>query len=577
MCAIIGQIGGKINKKIFIEARDSMKHRGPDGEGVYYGITDEVVALGHRRLAILDLSLAGNQPMFSHDKRFVVVFNGEIFNFIELKKELSEFKFKTGTDTEVLLAAYQKWGKSCLLKFNGQFAFAIYDTREKELFCARDNFGIKPFYYSFENGVFKFASEIKALIKLGVGSQPNDKIIFEYLRHAFYDHSKETFFKGINRLMPGECAVWKKNKLTIKTYWDLALLKDKENQYDNISRTDALDLFKTLMADAIRLQFRSDAPVGLNVSSGLDSMSMLFFANSLMGEQLRLFSAGLADADYDEVKYLKNLLSKKQKNFLYTSKLTPEKTWWLKDRLTEIQDEPYGGFSTINYFNLYEETGILGVKVLLEGQGADEILGGYKYYETGGRENNISQDLTREGEPGIIDSKFALKFKDLKTDFPKPFKSDLLNMQYRDIKYIKMPRVLRFNDHISMAYGRELRVPYLDYRLAEFCFFLPKRLKMEDGRFKTLLRDSMEGIVPDEGKNKPKFFFGAFQTKWLRRHFKKEVYDIINSPSFKNRPYWNSVKVKEKVDEFFSGKGDNSFFLWQLLDLEAWFRKYIDD
>lgn len=575
MCAIIAQFGGKLNKERFLQARDLMKKRGPDDSGVFYDESGSV-ALGHRRLSIIDLSSAGKQPMQSADKRYTIIFNGEIFNFIELKKELPEYDFRTSSDTEVLLAAYLRWGANCLKKLNGQFAFVIYDSKEKELFFARDHFGIKPLYYSVNGGSLVIASEIKALLKLGIKAVPNDKIIYEFLRYTFYDHSEDTFFQGIKRLMPGQYGIWKNGRLTIKTYWDLAAMRSREGEHDNLSQEEAIDLFKTLMSDAIRLQFRSDVSVGLTLSSGLDSMSMLFFANSVMGSDIRLYSAGLSDPKYDEVRQLKEWLSAKQKKLLTTSVLSPKEVWPLAQKLLKIQDEPYGGFSTINYFNLYDETKMPGVTVLLEGQGADEILGGYRYYKLGHRKGNLSQDMTKEGAPSAIAPELEKRFGKNKPAFPEPFRSEILNMQYKDMRYIKMPRVLRFNDHISLAYGKELRVPYLDYRLAEFCFFLPKKFKLRGDAQKVLLRDAMAGIVPTPSKNKPKVFFGAFQTDWFRRYFKKEVFKTLDSKSFRGRPYWDVEKAKEAAQKFFAGTGDNSFFLWQWINLEMWLRKYID-
>lgn len=576
MCGIIGQFGGKIDKAEFIKARDVLINRGPNDEGIY---CDEAagMALGHRRLSIIDLSPAGHQPMMSPDGRYVIIFNGEIFNFIEIRKEIPEYHFKSNTDTEVLLAAYQKWGKDCLNKLNGQFAFAIYDSRNRELFCARDRVGIKPFYYKIQNNIFYFASEIKALLALvDHHPSPNHRTIFEYLRYGFYDHNENTFFSGIKRLLPGQYAIYKDGKLELDSYWDLGSMASRESQYDGLSKEDATDLFKNLMSDALRFQFRSDVPVGLNLSGGLDSMSLLFFANKIMGGDFRLFSGGLDDEVYDETRNLFKVLSPRQQSLLSISNLTPGKAWSLKDKLLQIQDEPYGGLSTVHYFNLYEETKIAGVTVLLEGQGMDEILAGYKYYRqiNSGLPQNLSQDMTKEGAPGALSRDFASQYAGDLLDFPKPFRSPLLNMQYRDIRYTKIPRVLRFNDHISMAYGKELRVPYLDHNLVEFCFFLPERLKIEGDQGKALFRRAMDGVIPDITKLRPKVTFGAFQTDWLRRYFQKEVLEIIDSDSFKNRPYWDYSQVKENVSRFFAGEGDNSFFLWQWINLELWLRRY---
>lgn len=573
MCAIIGQIGGVLDKGQFEKARDVMEKRGPDGKGAFYD-EENAVALGHRRLSILDLSTAAAQPMVSPDGRYQIVFNGEIFNFLELRKELPEYSFKTNSDTEVLLAAYAKWGPKCLDRLNGQFAFAIYDTKTGEIFCARDRLGILPFYYSLEGGAFRFASEIKALLALGVPAEANDRTIFEYLRYNAYDHSEETFFDGVKRLSPGHYAIWKNGKLEIRTYWDLAAMKVEEGKYEKISEGEAIGRFKELLESAIRLRFRSDVPVGLNLSSGLDSMSMLFFTNATIGK-VHMFSAGLNDERYDEAGYLKKLLDAEQRRLLTTSQLIPEKVWPLAEKLNAIEDEPYGGLSTINYLNLYEETGMPGVTVLLEGQGVDEILGGYRYYQEGGADQDFSQDLTREGAADAIAPDFAAKFSGA-LRFPRPFRSGLLNLQYRDLRYTKLPRVLRFNDHINLAYSKELRPPYLDHRLVEFCFFLPAKFKIDGERRKVLLRDTMKGVVPEADRSRAKVFFGAFQTDWLRRYFKKEVYEIIESDSFRSRPYWDYNKVKERADRFFAGEGDNSFFIWQWINLEMWLRKFID-
>src|SRR3989344_8386391 len=298
MCGIIGQFGGQTDKKVFERARDVMQKRGPDDSGVYYDDKNSV-ALGHRRLSILDLSLAGRQPMASHEGRYLIVFNGEMFNFLELRKELPEYPFKTGTDTEVLLAAYAKWGADCLQRLNGQFAFTIYDSQSREFFCVRDRLGILPFFYSVSGVMFRFASEIKAILAMGVPAKVNDRTIFEYLRYNAYDHSEETFFDGIKRLSPGHYAIWKEGRLAIKSYWDLKGLASEEGKFEKLTEQDAIARFKELMTDAIRLRFRSDVPVALNLSSAIDSMSMLFFTKAVIGD-VRLFSAGLSDAAYDE-------------------------------------------------------------------------------------------------------------------------------------------------------------------------------------------------------------------------------------------------------------------------------------
>jgi asparagine synthase (glutamine-hydrolysing) len=217
------------------------------------------------------------------------------------------------------------------------------------------------------------------------------------------------------------------------------------------------------------------------------------------------------------------------------------------------------------------------VKVLLEGQGGDELLAGYPYYREDQPRNGLSQDLTREICPEVLNDDFLNVYKNKKTDAPpKPFRSPLLNAQYKDIKYTKLPRVLRFNDRISMAASRELRVPYLDHRIVEYCFFLPRKYKLNAETSKKILRDAMSPFIPRVVRHKPKVVFGAVQPHWFRKYLRDEILDILHSQTFRGRPYWDHEKTMEKAKLFFAGEGENSFFIWQWIILEMWLRKYID-
>lgn len=610
MCAIIGYLNKTIDRQTFLAARDAMTHRGPDDAGLYYD-QQKKVALGHRRLSIIDLSSAGKQPMFSSDGRYVIIFNGEIFNYLELKQELKDYHWQSTSDTEVLLAAFIRWGEQCLNKLNGQFAFAIYDTLTERLFCARDPLGIKPFFYFNQRGALAFASEIKALLKLNFTPVANETIIYDYLKTGLYDHTDETFFQGIKSLPSGSFAIWENNQLTITKYWDLADLANKQVVYND--EAAAVDHFRFLIKDALRLQFRSDVPVGLNLSSGLDSNSLYYFAKNIYQSDLNIFTGGISDKRYDEVGLLETRLNASERQWWHKSQLTPEKVIPLTDEVLSFEDQPYGGMPTLLYYNIYKEAGLENVKVLLEGQGVDEILAGYNYYLPayyrdalfsgqwsilrqyfkGGSGSfwtkltnfwdliNISerrsQDLTKETNRVILRRDFADRFQDRRGDvFPNPFSSHLLNNQYRDIKHTKLPRTLRFNDHISMHLSKELRVPYLDKRLVEFCFFLPARLKINQGQRKFVLKKAMADYLPEAVSSSSKTTFGAFQTDWFRQYFKESTYQLINSDSFASRPYFDYQAVRRTVDNFFQGQGDNSFFLWQLINLELWLRAFID-
>lgn len=576
MCAIIGQLGGEIDKAAFEAARDRMSHRGPDDAGVFYDQTAPL-ALGNRRLAIIDLSPAGHQPMISADGRYVISFNGEIFNYLELRKELeSRYVFRTRSDTEVLIAAYSVWGVAALQKLNGQFAFAIWDAEKKELVLGRDHFGVKPLFYSNEGGVLRFASEIKALAVLGAESAANNAAIFDYLAYGLYDHGPETFFKGIYSLPAAHYAVRKSGgALEIKPYWSIAeaVAAEKAPQ----SEEDALARLHDLMQDAIRLQMRSDVPIGVNLSSGVDSSTLLHFLKQSLKGPVHAFSSCLDDETYDECRLIRRTIEPEQKLLWHTATLSHDAVFALADELLAIQDQPYGGMHTMQYFNLYRVQHGMPVTVLLEGQGMDEILGGYGHYAPERRGDFIRAHTN----PSVGIEYLAPEFRDAmergrKPSLVQPFTTDLQNAQFIDLAYRKLPRTLRFNDHISMAFSKELRVPYLDRRLVSFCLALPEEYKIKNGVQKYLLRTLIRERIPHAMREKDKVEFPAFQTKWFREYFREPVFEIINSPSFRSRPYWNHGRLVERVNRFFAGEGSHSFFLWQMIDLEMWLRRFVD-
>lgn len=512
--------------------------------------------------------------MQSPDGRFVLVYNGEIYNYLEIRKELNgTWQFKTQTDSEVLLAAYVKWGAKCLDKFNGMFAFVIWDREEKKLFAARDRLGVKPFFYRADGQKFSFASEIKGLLALGAKPIANESMIFDYLYHGLYDHTDETFFAGVKSLSPGHYLLWQNGKPSIAKYWDAADVKPRQRADEQETREE----FVNLLRDAIRLRFRSDVPVGINLSSGLDSNSIYHFGLKITAGKLRAFSMCSNTPEYNECELLGRVLSDEQKKYWHTSTLEPAEVFVRAASLNRTQDQPFGGIPTIAYQKMIALAKEAGITVLLEGQGVDELLAGYSYYQNPAASLGLSQDASKLLHQDALDQAFVARHGSRKSiSFPRPFSSDLLNAQYRDLRYTKLPRVLRFNDHATMAEGRELRLPFLDYRMVEFCFSLPVEGKIRGNRQKVLLRDVMKGIVPEAVQKTQKKGFGALQTAWLRKYFKNEIYSLLDSESFKSRPFWNQDILREKIDWFYSGQGDNSFFLWQGVNLEMWFKEYID-
>lgn len=583
MCGILGSIGSFQNQEVFERALQSLKHRGPNDVGVFSAKGGDVL-LGHRRLSIIDLTSAGKQPFMSNDGRYAVVFNGEIYNYLEIKQELVNlYDFKTKTDTEVLLAAYIVWGEKCVQKFNGMFAFAVWDNKDEVLFCARDRMGEKPFFYSNQNGRFLFASEIKALLVLGVKKKVNERIVFDYLYHGLYDHTAETFFEDVYALPPAHFVVVKDGKVHLERYWHL---KDAHDQSIGLTETEVKEKFQHLLEESINLRLRSDVPVGINLSSGLDSNALYYYSQRISGKFPPIFSMCLPSEEFNECSIISDFLTQDQKTSWYTSSISPDEVFGLAAKMNLIQDQPYGGIPTIAYGKLNEVAQKEKVTVILEGQGLDEILAGYKYYRiehekdvTGIESENssvfYSQDMTKLIYTDLLDKEFVAR-SHRELSFETPFSSHLLNAQYRDLHYAKLPRVLRFNDHATMAYGTELRLPYLDHRIVEFCFWLPAKYKMNESYQKVLMRDIMSGLLPKAVSSTQKKSFGAVQTEWFRNFYQKQVLAVITSDSFKQRGYWNAELLLKTVQDFYSGQGENSFFMWQCINLEMWFRSYID-
>ena len=573
MCGIIGVVGKETTQKTIETARDKLSSRGPDDSGMFYDDGSNV-ALGHRRLAIIDVSKAGHQPMESADGRYVISFNGEIYNYLELKDELtSRYKFKTRTDTEVLLTSYIEEGEKCLSKLNGMFAFAIWDKKERKLFCARDRVGIKPFFYQISGNNFSFASEIKALLALGIKAEPNESVIFDYLYYGLYSHTDETFFEDIKSLPQGHYLTWQDGHTSITKYWDAASVSPNIN----ISEQEAQDKFAHLLEDSIKLRFRSDVPVGVNLSAGVDSNSIYHYGQKVTKGKLHTFSKCMISPEYNECEILDNVLSDEQKKYWHKSTITPSEAF---DRIKDInqsQDQPFGGALTIGYDKMISTAKEAGITVLLEGQGGDELLAGYDSYKDLNSGEMTSQGTIKVLHQDVLNSDFVGQHMHRTTNFPRPFKSNLTNAQYIDFRYTKLPRVLRFNDHVTMSYGRELRLPFLDHRIVEFCFSLPDEYKIKGTRQKVLLRDAMESIVPRKIHTARKKDSGAIQAEWFRDNYKEQVYELLDSEQFKSRIFWDHKKLRKRVDSFYRGELDNSFFIWQCLNLELWFREYIDN
>lgn len=594
---------------------DAIAHRGPDDEGVYINEKDGV-ALGHRRLSILDLSLAGHQPMSNEQETIKLIFNGEIYNYIELKKELG-FKCKSESDSEVLIKAYEKLGEKFVNKLNGIFAFAIWDGKNNKLFAARDHLGVKPFYYAIQDSVLYFGSEIKALLAAGVKNKPNDKIIYEYLVYGYYQHSNETFFDGIYQLPAGCTLTLQNGKLKIDRYWDLATsLKDMSSYSDARVKEE----FIYLLENAVKMQLRSDVPVGIQLSGGFDSSLVTAIVDKIYKSQknFRLFSFTYGNYNDGEVPYMKALVKKLKWNLEFQHFYAEDMPKMMNEAVWH-QDEPFPGLPVFGLHLLGKACQKSNIKVILGGQGGDEIEAGYEYYfgaflldlikkegvakamtELSGYgklhnftdsktelkffinclhayfQGGTSADGTSFVRPEVLKDGFVKKSAVTRPIFNAPFDSHLRNMQYRDILHTKLPRILHSSDRAAMTYGVEQRVPLIDYRLIEFGLSLEPEQKIRNGEQRFFAREASKNILPKFVGRAPKRAVPSPQREWFKKELRPWVNSILSSKSFGERPYFDQKKVLAEYERYCNSPVYNSFHIWQWIHLEIWMRTFFD-
>ena len=584
-----------------------VKHRGPDDEGYFI---DKNIGLGHCRLSIIDLSKAGHQPMSNEDKTIWIIHNGEIYNFLELREELKikGHKFKSNTDTEVIIHSYEEWGKDALARFNGMWSFALLDLRKRELFCSRDRFGIKPFYYYFDKQRFIFGSEIKELL-ISVNAQENEEVIFNYLVFGFENYSKETFFKQIKELPGGHYLSLRVDNPSIViskyyTFFDNFCSNESEGNSPILD-----DTFLNLLENSIKIRLRSDVPVGSCLSGGLDSSSIVCLANKILkttkSYRQEVFTACFEDEKIDERKFANEVIKKTGciKNFVFSDFQN------LKEDLGKLiwhQEEPFGGLSVFSQFSIMKTAKQRGVKVLLDGQAGDELLLGYeRYYAYFLKEllkqlrlnlflkefflipKNSRLSLRQlvqycvyfslpqvrsirlfKQSARILDKEFLHKFQNEKiSSFINP--KNLIELQKNEILHSQLPHLLRYEDRNSMASSVETRLPFLDYRLVEFACKLPLRRKINDGWTKHILRKAMEGILPDKilwRKRKIGFEVPNIWLKMLKPEIEKTFRGDICSGRYVDKKLFLKNLSNNRISEQ---------LLWRAYCLELWMRKFI--
>lgn len=568
MCGIAG-ILGKINQtnETMQQMLHVQRHRGPDAEGIW---SDASIILGHNRLSIIDLSTAANQPMLSSCGRYVIVFNGEIYNYLEIKQELQkEYSFSSDSDTEVILSAYKAWGISMLDKFIGMFAFAIWDVQEQKLLLVRDRFGVKPLYYAFKDNTLVFASEIKTLWAAGTEKQMNLKVWANYFDHGSYGLPNETFWKGIHQLSAGHYIELKYNKEVAIEAHSIRMIQWYEfiRNIDNTpsySLSSLKGIYTGLLEDSIKLRFRSDVPVGFNISGGLDSSILLSQVSKIFPNQhsIQAFTFCTGHPDYDELPWVKQMIS--QTGFsLNTCLLKSDEVPSLFDQVSLHEDEPFGGVPTLAYSKIFANAKENGIKVLLDGQGIDEAWAGYDYYRS-------SSDSTIQGvktNPFVHDvMKQSLTQHVCREIDLQPFESALQNKQYRDLFYTKIPRALRFNDRISMMHSTELREPFLDHRLVELAFAQPDEVKLNGDSGKALLREWAKEWMGKELSLAPKRSLQTPQREWLGHELKDWV-DNQLSVLMRSNDLVDGKLIKLFYKQYLVGANTSSFHIWQWISL----------
>lgn len=543
---------------------DLIKHRGPDGFGYYF---NNNIAFGHRRLAIIDLSQNGHQPMRYADGKYVITYNGEVYNYIEIRTELEVlgYTFQSHSDTEIILAAYQQWGQACMSRFNGMWAFAIHDIEHNIIFCSRDRFGVKPFYYTDTGTEFAFGSEIKQLLCFLPERRANREVLLDFLVASFTDRISDTFFAGVHQLPGGHNLIYDlgNNEYSITQYYQIKL----DPAAESIGLEDAEAMFLKAFTDGIELRLRSDVKVGTCLSGGLDSSSIATLAAQMYGEkngeQFCAITAASSQISNDESEFARIVVEHSRLQWI---KITPtyEEFAANLECVVNAQEEPFGSPSIIMQYLVMKAARAQGILVLLDGQGGDETLLGYSIYHganivsTYRREGwfaalNALRDSGNKSSHGILavfkylvgsfsaTARYQLykwRHRYLKSIPPVPrglvafakASLDLQQLQNLEITQTNLPVLLRYEDKNSMAHSVETRLPFLDYRTLELALSLPSKVKIHDGWTKWILRRIMSKKMPDSIVwRKNKFGFEAPEEQWLVQHGEEMRNRILSS------------------------------------------------
>ncbi len=629
MCGIAGftvangvpiAIGTKNYATVISEMINALKHRGPDAQNTW---NDTTTYLGHARLSIIDLSAASNQPMQSSDSRYVIIYNGELYNYRDLRLELQRvaqgtsnlpYAFKTNSDTEVILAAYQRWGVDCLSKFNGMFAFALYDTVEKTLFIARDRVGIKPLYYSYKNDQLVFASEVRSMLSSGfIDRKLNLEAINEYFLYQTV-HAPNTILQDVKMLMPGHYMLMKNGDLHIKKYWDLNNYTSASNELD-YQQTCAKT--KELLFQAVERRLVADVPFGAFLSGGIDSSAVVGIMSKMSAKKVETFNVSFDEGEFSEAKYAKKIAEKFETNH-HEIKLSPNDFLKQLPESLNAMDHPSGDGP--NTYIVSKATKNAGVTMALSGLGGDEAFAGYDVFKRMAEINkksylNILPSTLRKLPASVMKAKNKSvagdkiyevltqpkvnvssaypisrkvfsdsqidgllknqKSNNLKTLISKIKETDkehvLSYVSALEINTYMQNTLLRDTDQMSMAVALEVRVPFLDYKLLEFVLSVKDEFKYPSTP-KKLLIDSLGDLLPDEVVNRPKMGFTLPWKHWLKNELKSFCEE--NMKSLSKRDFVNEQAVLNLWQQFLKDDARVSWSrVWHLIVLENWLTK----
>src|SRR3972149_6344894 len=608
MCGIAGLIsfsGKSIKQGLLEPMTNSLSHRGPDDAGLYLS-EDKTVGLAHRRLSIIDLSTAGHQPMCNEDETVWVFFNGEIFNYPELKEMLvlQGHKFRSNCDTEVIIHLYEEYGDECLDRLNGQFAFVIWDSRRKRVFGARDRLGIRPFYYSLDDARFAFASELKGVLPAAGKGDINYAAVTDFLVLQ-YIPAPNTIFKHIHKLEAGTSIVIENGVLKVRRYW-----KPQPQACFTLSEGQIVEKLDTLLTDSIKKQMIADVPLGVFLSGGVDSSAITALMAGISGTNVKAYSVGFEEKDYNELNYA-TLVAESIPNVEHHKLILKADTAFsMIQELLQTLDEPFADQAIVPTY-LMSRYAKESVTVCLSGEGSDEIFGGYdRYYNTIERVKLLGEltrftpdlrsdihDSTLLRYENYIANLCSFHLKDLPSLLNRSAKTsdDFVRTRFRDFYEAMdtkddLERVQRFDtatyladnllfkvDRASMLASLEVRVPFLDHELVNFCLGLPFHLKYRSHMQKYILKKMMIGKIPNEVIYRRKMGFSVPIFVWFQDKYNDYLRDILLSKRAKERNIFRPGYVEAMLDpKRMVVDRHNSSKLWCLLILEEWHRRYYD-